>query len=484
MVERTVQARTQIDPRPRNDEGVSLIVALFGIVLLTVLGVGLTSLGTMATVSTVNERDAAETLAIADAGIAHARKLILWKEWPTLDVFLQNGGGTACDGDELADPPATAPAGYPAALADFIPAAGRPFGRGSYRVFVCDDHLTDVNLATGLLDVNPDADVNRRVLLRAVATGPNGATAAVELVIGAQDLPAVIVNGPLIVAGHPQINGAGGSVHANGDLSLDGNPCAHMYYSSVETVSISGNSVGSGATCSSANLDTRPDSPPLPIPEMDPDTYKAQATFWLEDNGTIYNGQTGAVIPSLPGWNWSNGQKRWSGGTNIAAGTYWVNANVSIGGSPGSPGSPLPLTILSKYSIDVSGNPDTVPHLMVSGPGMVPTGLSMLAGTDLEITGDSTQTINSIYYARHQVEIHGTPTINGQVLAANLADTPYPPGNTNLVVLNADGEMTISGTPTINFNGSGLVSTVPLSWRECRANPDPNNPCGPLWGGP
>ena len=119
---------TDAPPDLGRDAGASLLITLFGLVLLTVLGFGLTGIGTRATVSTMDERDAVEALAIADAGIAHARKLILWQEWLSLDQFLQNAGGTACDGDELSvAPTAPLPAGYPTAAADFIPAAGRPF---------------------------------------------------------------------------------------------------------------------------------------------------------------------------------------------------------------------------------------------------------------------------------------------------------------------------------------------------------------------
>jgi hypothetical protein len=466
----------------RSDAGVSLLVTLFGVVLLTVLGFGLTSLGTMATISASNERDSAEAWAIADAGIAHARKLMLWQEWPSLNLFLQNGNGTACDGDELSAAPAgTLPTGYPTAASAFIPAAGKPFGRGSYRVFVCDDHLTDRDVVTGVLDGNPSADVNRRVLVRAVATGWDGSTASSELVMAAQDLPAVIVNGPLKVSGHPQVLGNGGTIHANGDLELAGNPCATQFYSSVLSVSVSGSSVGSGGTCSSTNLDTRPDSTPLPLPLLTADMFKAQATYWLNADGSIQDGQTGVLIKSLPGWNFHKGSLTWSASSNIAAGTYWVDGNVDVSGSPGSAGSPLPLTLLAKYSIDISGSPDTQPHLTITGAGMMPTGLSMLAGTDLKMMGSYTQVYNSLYYAGHQVDIAGTPVINGQVLAANLADTNYPGGN--LVQLNASGQMDITGTPTINFNGNGLVATVPMSWRECRGL-NPADPCGPLWGGP
>jgi hypothetical protein len=479
-----MDAPTRRSATPGNDAGMSLIVTIFGIVLLTVLGFGLTGLGMRATTSTIDERNTAEALAIADAGIAHAKKLILWTEWASLNQFLQNVGGTACDGDELAAAPiAPLPPGYPTTAADFIPAAGRPFGRGQYQVFVCDDHPTDVDLTTGILDVNPNADVNKRILIRAVGTGPGGSTATVEQIIGAQDLPAVVVNGPLVVSGSPIVTGAGGAIHSNGTLAISGGPCVSQYFSSSTTVPVSGSSAGTGATCSNVDMDIRPDSAPLTVPILDYNMFKAQADYWLESGGQVTNPATGLPIPGgLPGWNYS--ANRWRMMTNIPPGTYWVDTSVVVVGSPGSPASPLPLTILARYAIDIGGNPTTVPDLIVTGPGMTtPTGISMLAGTDLEINGALSQTFTGLYYAQHQLDITGTPVFNGQVLAANVADTNYPPGSNNLVPLDNQGRMEIAGNPTINFNGSGIVGTRALSWRECRDGMNPANPCGALWGG-
>jgi len=272
-------------------------------------------------------------------------------------------------------------------------------------------------------------------------------------------------------------------VHSNGTLSLTGNPCAAMYYSSAGSVPVTGNSVGTGAACSSADLDSRPDSSPLPVPDMNPDTYKAQADYWLESNGQIYNPATGLPFPvgAVPGWSFSN--MTWSSNSQILAGTYWVNGNVVMGGSPGSPGSPLPVTILAKLSVDIGGSPRTVPDLLISGPGQQPAGISVIAGTDLKMAGNSSQVFTGIYYAGHQLDVSGSVTINGQLLAANRADSTYLPGNTNLVPLDASGRMVITGSPTINFNGMGIVGSRAIAWRECRGSADPLNPCGPLWGG-
>jgi hypothetical protein len=470
---------------PGGDAGASLIVTIFGIVMLTVLGFGLTGIGMRATDATDDERETAEALAIADAGIAHAKKLILWTEWASLNQFLQNVGGTACDGDELAAAPvAPLPPGYPTANTDFIPQAGRPFGRGQYQVFVCDDHLTDVDLITGILDVNPSADVNKRIIIRSVGTGPGGATATVEQIIGAADLPAVVVNGPLVVSGTPQVNGAGGAIHSNGTLQISGDPCVSQFFSSSTTVPISGSSAGTGAACSNVDMDVRPDSAPLTVPILSYNTYKAQADYWMQADGTVTNPATGLVIAGgLPGWNFVG--NRWRMMTTIPPGTYWVDTSVVILGSPGSLASPMPLTILARYSIDIAGSPVTTPDLIITGPGMTaPTGISMLAGTDLEINGALSQTFTGLYYALHQLDITGTPVFNGQVLAANVADTNYPPGAANLVPLDAQGRMELAGNPTINYAGGGIVGTRALSWRECRDGMNPANPCGPLWGGP
>src|SRR5215207_7777881 len=101
-----------------SERGAALVFALLGLATLTILGVGLTSLSIVGTKMTVNERDTQEALALADAGLAHARKLITFQEWDwgTMTNFLVSGNNVACDGDELSQFPATAgvpPAYYP-----------------------------------------------------------------------------------------------------------------------------------------------------------------------------------------------------------------------------------------------------------------------------------------------------------------------------------------------------------------------------------
>jgi hypothetical protein len=472
--------------RGDHDRGAALVFALLGLMSLTVLGLGLMTLTLSATTATGNERDTVRALLIADTGIAHARKLILWKEWQSFDQFLKNdtgsNSGVGCTGDELVDAPAAPlPPGYPAFASDFIPAAGVAYAGGTYQVFVCDDDPTDwdTSVTPAVLNADPSVDKNRRIIIRSVGTAPNGATATIELVLGAQDLPALIVNGNLSLPGTSRVTGVGGAAFSNGTMRVEGNPCAEQFFGSVGSIDILGNSTGTGTTCSNTNLDLRPDSAPMTIPVFNPTDYKSMATYWLENDGRIYLAATGAQI-TLPGWSFAS--NTWSSNSSVPGGTYWVNGNVVVGGSPGSPAAPLPLTILATLSVDIAGSPRTVPALAIPGIAPQPVGVSVIAGTDLKMAGNTSQLFTGIYYANHQVDIAGSPTINGQVLAGNVADTNYAPGTTNKVSLSG-GYMVITGSPTINFAGSGLVGTSPLAWRECRTTTDPTNPCGPLWGG-
>ena len=466
------------------ERGVALVVVLLGFSVVTVLGLGLTGLGIVTTTMAVSESETAEALAIADAGVSHARKLILWQEWASFDHFLQNGSGTACDGDELADAPSgVLPPGYPSALADFIPADGRTFGGGSYRVFVCDDDVTDADPTTGALDMDPDVDVNKRILIRSFGTGRNGATAAVEVLIGVQDLPAVIVDGGVVATGTPRFMGSAGAVHANGTMLVAGNACAEQSFSAVGDITVSGASAGGGATCSPGDLDTRPDSPPLTVPVLSPDSYKPAADYWLEIDGSVYDGTSGLPLPGLVGWSFSASSKTWQSNSKIPGGTYWINGNVIVGGSPGE-STPLPLTLLARGYVDVGGNPRVVPDLVVTDLGATPVGITAIAGTDVRLAGTSTVVYAGVYYATHQLDVSGTPTINGQLLARNRADAAYPAGTaTNIVSLDAMGRMVMSGSPTVTFGGSGVQGARALRWRECRAAASPTDPCGPLFGG-
>ena len=126
----------------RSERGVWIVFTLLSLAMVTVLGLGLTSVAMSTVAQAVAESETTEALAIADAGIEHGKQLVLWQDWQSLNVFLQRGNATGCNYDELSGTPINIPlpAGYPTTAANFIPATGRAFGQGRYYVELCDNH--------------------------------------------------------------------------------------------------------------------------------------------------------------------------------------------------------------------------------------------------------------------------------------------------------------------------------------------------------
>ena len=76
-----------------------------------------------------------------------------------------------------------------------------------------------------------------------------------------------------------------------------------------------------------------------------------------------------------------------------------------------------------------------------------------MPGYDLDLGADFDAAYEGLFYARHQLDIKGNPTLNGQVIALNEADTAYESQNP---VTKVSGVMVIAGNPTINYSGNGL----------------------------
>jgi hypothetical protein len=302
------------------------------------------------------------------------------------------------------------------------------------------------------------------------------------------------VNGHLRLNGNPLVTGPAGAVHANGTLELSGNPCTHAYYSGTNQVlPLSGGNAQGGATCTTAGVDRRPYSAPLNIPILRPSAYASFADYHLTSTGQIRQGFNG-MVTTLPGWSFqSNSQVwKWTSG-DPPAGTYYVDGNLDMNGG-GSAASPLSITLLVEGSWVQGGNPTltaarTLPFL---GP------VQVIAGRDVSLGSSFNSTGQGLYYARQQLEVAGSPTINGQLIAANYCepgdwgsgvdcrDLGFPTAsssnpNQNPIKLDASGRMTISGNPRVNYSGNGAQSIQAVNWRECRdawSGAGPGSPCG------
>jgi hypothetical protein len=515
----------------------ALVTALVALMLITVVGLALTSAGMMAVTVATNERENTEALAVADAGMTHAKALLLNQVWITpwhtgySPLLTLGANATACTGDEFSVVPSFASSPYPP-QAELIPAAvpppgvggrtypaGNTFG-GRYEVRLCDDHAVEqTQLATAEYCVSPpvgaavnpcldaNQDGNRQVLARSRGVGRNGAEVTLEALFQDRPLPAVISNGDLTLGGHAHISGQVGAVHSNEDVSIiGGDVCVEKYYSA--TGAISGSADG-GISCTSGGAPQEPGSDEIPVPKLDPLHYREVADFLLLGN-TVYCGAAnihafcaGAshtnLIPwtvdlaatpprKATGWDYQancNGKGScWRLGVgvtkaDILSATYYTDTSFQIAGSPGSPGNP---------SATPPVPPDPVFMTLFAqrwvdiagnptlSPKLTGPAYAIVAGMDIEMSGTVNENAYSgLYYARQQVKFTGDAAIDGLFVAGNYGDD-----DPNLVSLASQGgaSMVINGSSTITnstFNDWRALRMV--SWRECRGA-DPSNPCG------
>ena len=83
-----------------SEEGIALLTTLFAMLIVTLLGLALTSSGMIEVIISGNARQSTNVLYVADAGLVHAQGII-FSETPDFTALLQTGDGTACNGDEL-----------------------------------------------------------------------------------------------------------------------------------------------------------------------------------------------------------------------------------------------------------------------------------------------------------------------------------------------------------------------------------------------
>jgi Tfp pilus assembly protein PilX len=315
------------------------------------------------------------------------------------------------------------------------------------RVFDEDDAARGVTLsAADVTRIDEDSqaytDWNKGIVVRAIGYGPNNAQVTLEAVVGfgAGD-PAILVNGELEIDGNAQVSGSSGSVHANGELEIEG------------SANISGNATASGEYEVSGHPTiggiTGGGYPTLDVPDIHASDRLAEADYILTSAGTMTN-QSGTVLCSGSGCasrGWSFGSSTWTvSGDSVKAGTYYVQGDVRITGSPG----PVSLSIISEGSITISGN------LRASADDP---GLFLLADRDIKISGNLTQTgAQAQILVREQIDISGNPTLLGQIIVQDVTSV------SNLVT-----ESEFSGSLSLTYDGGlGGASGAPavVGWRQ------------------
>ncbi|MGH2406032.1 MAG: hypothetical protein ACRDGN_16465 [bacterium] len=311
------------------------------------------------------------------------------------------------------------------------------------------------------------ADGSRGNVLYAVGYVPDRAIARAVRVVKAVYTPgivpsaAILSEGDLLIRGSPTISGDRGSVHSNANLSISGDPdIAHH-------ATATGKYLQSGAP--SIGGISGEGRPRMRMPSINLAAFRLLADFELRADGWVYAGQSGSVgTPGTPlsdtstgtpyrGWKRTNSSPvRWAlAGKMGHAGSYYIEGDAEISGSPGTVASPWKASVFATGSIEVSGDP--VMAAKVDGFGLVAAG-------DVKINGNPQQSYNGALLAREQFAVSGNPRIIGNIVATNAST----------IATLVSGVSTISGNASITFNdGSpGVPGGITINlWQELISGP-------------
>lgn len=501
--------QTQSNPRGRQahvrrERGVALILALLTLGLILLLGLALTMSSMSGIIVSGNYERDVRSFYLAEAGVNHAVSIFRMMEGdPNHDGTMEgdlNGDGRFDFDDVLAgSDPAQGqlltntnyiPAGYTA-----IPSSGVSVTGGTYYVRVYDDDNLVVNYAAPGLPpaegnsgtADPLGDHNKRVVVRSVGIGANGARTVIDAVVGFTPYPALLTQGQLSLGGSSVVSGQYGSVHTNSNLSLGGSTSIAQSATASGTLTESGSDYVGGFKAGNQPTLFVPDIKPVPAAGdtlQPPNFFISKADLVLlksADLAEAYALLGLGAPPSKPanwegwidrsdnslhdgmptGWTTTSGTWRLDETTATNNKTYFVYGDVKITGGTYN------ISIIATGHFDVSGNPVFNPYLTGARaldltplqPPFARIDLLFLAGTDFKMNGTSGCSLNGVIYAGEQVDLRGNANFEGQIVAKDRSATD------SFVTSNA-----VSGNFTLNFNNSTgrLGNLTKIAWRQVK----------------
>src|SRR5688572_3256340 len=444
----------------RSEKGMALIVVLLLMAVLSGLATGFAMNGQVESAMAVNEQCYSGARAAAEAGINRATAAIRMED----DTDLLKGQ------DDTVDANLAAAVNNDNGDVDFMLAAPCPCavdgtGRYTYTIDVFDDDdpalyggalLSAAQLAAMGGEGNagqpdPFTDHNTRLILRATGFGPGNTRVTVSRLIlttiipipGATLNPAIIVDGDLKLDGNLNLLGDYGSVHANGNLDVDG-ASAHVEQDATASGEFTahqnfqaGGTQGGGYA--SINLPTVVANDFLPTADF---ILKADGTMTFPDGTPCVN-----CFPNASDWDHDGTQWEISGNSAPTGYTFFVEGGVEISGSPKNGSDPIQMTLIATGSIKITGNPKMAPdaHDGVN-PLDNPQQIQFITDGDLILGGNAgieATEVEGQIYVKEQMHMLGTPKFKGRIVVQNDSD-----------LFDDVTETEIDGTPTITYDGT------------------------------
>lgn len=456
-------------PHLSSERGIALVVVMLLMAVLSALATGFAMTGQTEAQMSNNEVYYAGARAAAEAGMNRAIVKVTDSTWNQINLLA--GPDHVIDS---ANPSAATNADN-GSLSELL--GNGPFtvdanGEYSYTVSVVDDDdaslyqtaLTSAQLTQMGEDGNNLSNLNDRLILKVVGSGPKGTTITLQRILETVDSqqittttttslsnPALLVNGDLTTSGNFTITGTSGSMHANGNLAINGN-----------AASVSGSATSHGSFTANQNWHAGGSQgggrPTVNVPDVHASDYISYAGYKLTTVGgagvvqTLVNGTwttcTTAACKST-GWSYSGGN--WSiSGNSASSATYYVEGNATVSGSPNGGGSGknatnLALSIIATGNITISGTPKFTPENNAKIQFVTDKDLTISGNTDL----DDTTNVEGQIMVREQISISGNPEFQGRIIVQNSTSTGGIATNT------------ITGNPTLTYNGTlGAISTT------------------------
>lgn len=293
-------------------------------------------------------------------------------------------------------------------------------------------------------DDDPLSDADGRLMLYVTASLPDGTQRQVEALVEYQPsdfVPdvAILVDGSLALNGNPEVQGALGSVHANSNLTILGDPTIEKDATTAGTLDVRGTPTVGG------NLGK---VPYVPVPEVQVSDYLVEADYVLKGNGDVLDASGAVIADGRMGWNnlkFVGGRWEIQGNAAPVPAAYYCETDLKIGGSPN-----VTATFFVQGSLSVTGDPRLRPFYK---------DVSVIVGGDLALKGTPAGAYEGFYYAYEQLKIAGNPVLNGSFVAKNAQDVSNAVSAGSAVDPMAG---VVIGNPVITYNG-GLDTGIPVN---------------------
>jgi len=458
------------------ERGAALIGVLLLLMMMSALVAALTVNSQTETFIARNTISATQAQLSSEAGLNHVVQLAVnyifeWKSHncgagvggvdagvaAAVNTFLAGPGATSCD--------------TPVGAADdsveaFLTALGAPPNTSmsfSSTVIAAVQYQTEVfddddprsgGVALPGEDGDAANDVNGIIVIQATGRAQDGTKVVLQALISPSKLGAIVADGDLVIDGNVTVTGPAGqnTVHTNADLTFDGG-------SSEITGSVTATGdLNCDDPCTNVSGTVTAGATPIPVPEVHAADYKVWANYVLTSGGTMTNA-AGAVLCTSNGkttcndWSYTAGDGWQLNSSTVPAGTYYVEGNATISGSPGSKDSPAVLSIVAEGSISITGSPKLAPHT---------TELLFVTDQDLKILGSidligESVVVEGQMLVRGQADIGGNASLDGQLI---INDKPVG----SLVTSNS-----IHGNASITYSGGLGTGTYSVTaWRDVR----------------